>query len=548
MSFMAGFGSGFSDAFARGYTIEKQRQNDAFEKMYDNFEKNKTYLDEYKTQDAKDVASAKAILEQVPGMPKEALGEVYTKVKSLGYDAALKWAANVKLEKTGTLPVQTDAAMGGDQKGPAVENPYAPTAPKSAGGGVMDKIKGGLDQLKFKGDQNVYEGQIKRMQEATGLGRKEVEKILLMNKGGIPLDPEVEQASQNQFSITPNPNATSALDQTEVAKLANEVPNKMGKEVMDYRNKKNTLVSAVGDIGDMANVAEQTQGQVFAGAVGGVASFVQEVETNLKAGYGLITGNKDPEMDENIAAASGMAAGLRKQVDEQIKANPNAEVNVDGLIAQQEMLIKRAEESMVGQNINKLANARALMAMKSQLLAYKLATLYGQDGKAIAEGERKMFQAIAAGGNTTEKFVQNMSLLIGGEISKLQNQRKDLFNHPAVIGYETATKSKFPEQAMNQLIGGDVREDMMVDPRAKVAMEMMDQFNTLEVGPVGQPAPATGGAEVTPPPQGGTKLPHAQAVERLRQELLNGNEAAKEQFQAKFGYLPQFATQPQGNQ
>jgi hypothetical protein len=204
-------------------------------------------------------------------------------------------------------------------------------------------------------------------------------------------------------------------------------------------------------------------------------------------------------MDENIAETSGMASGLRKQVDEQVKANPSAEININGLIGQQEALIKRAEQSMVGQNVNNLANAKALMSMKAQLLAYKLAALYGQDGRAIAEGERQMFQAIAQGGNTTEKFVQNMSVLINGEINRLEGERNRLTNHSAIVGFENATGQKISNEAVQRLMGGDIRGDLMVDPRAKVAMEMMDKFNTLQVG--NTQAPQAGQAEVTPPPQ-----------------------------------------------
>jgi len=477
--FMAGFGSGFSSAFERGYAMEKAKQENTFEKMYKTFETNKSYLDEYKTQDAKDVQAAKAILSQTPGMPGEALGEVYQKVKSIGYDDALKWAKAVKLEKTGTIPQQTDAAM---DKGPQPSSVFAPVAPEAAGGGVMDKIKGGVDQLKYFGQKNVYEGQLKRMQEATGLPRKEVEKILALNKGGIPEDKEVAAASRNQFNAVPNPSAISPLDPTELAKMDAEIPNKMKDDVKDYRDREIQTASALGDISDMAKLVDQTEGAVLADGTSAFAQVLTGFAANVRAGVGLFS-NDSPV---------GQQAG-------QIREQALAGADIGSVIAAQEGLVgslqQQLEEEMktnVGVNIEKLSTARTLLEQKTQLLAYKLAAMSGQTGRDVAVAEQQMFAQLAQGGNTPDKFKQNMAVLMNSKIAELQHRHDNLRNHPALIGYETATKR--PYAGLEKIIGPNVMDKLKADPRAAEALGILEGYNNVNLND--KPAPG-----VTPPPQ-----------------------------------------------
>jgi hypothetical protein len=483
--FMAGFGSGFSSAFERGLAMEKAKQENTFEKMYKTFETNKSYLDEYKTQDAKDVQAAKAIMGQVPGMPGEALGEVYQKVKSLGYDDALKWAAAVKLEKTGTIPTQTDAAMNSG-KAPQGENVFAPVAPKSAGGGAMDKIKGGIDQLKYFGQKNVYEGQIKRMQEATGLGRKEVEKILTMNQGGIPMDAEVEAASRNQFQATPiEQGGQTMLDQVPVEKIweqRNKIFTAANEENTKLQGRKTNLTTLVGSVAENTRMAQENPAIITTYA-SGASQLLTAAKQEILSIMEITTGGGAKVNKDAAPAMAQRRTDIEKRIDD-------------------------LENLNVVDAAGKVARDKELFAQRKALDAYTLASMYAQDGRSLSEAERTLFQKMFDSDVDPAAYAQNMKELVNREIAITDMKSQEVDSRVGVTDFNTQIdNSKYKG---NKSFYVDFNTSTFTDDIKGTPTEEALAFINQGQAPSGTatPPPAAGttpppaeGAPVTPAPQ-----------------------------------------------
>lgn len=535
---MAGgsFARGFMATFPQSYAIEQQRKENAFEKMWNTWEKNEEHRNKARNESAKLESLAKNIASLNPELPEGAYTKVYDMLRS-----GMSEKQVVDLVQSGKWSVKPSEVPAGQVNTPDNVNPVdtqtaevmgtgqaaqmAPTEPQGMLGNIIsagkDMLAGGLPN----GEERRYNDSINRMAKQLGKSPEEIRSGL--QSGTIQEVPEEVTRMSGNFTVvpqevqiknsgaldpnSPNYNPMASMDPDEVAKARVKVASDMKDAIDEVNTQKTLLRSAYRDVSSVISIVEQTNGGVLSDTVAGMAQWVSSLDQAFKAGRGLFTGNSSG--NERVNSAYQQAQNIRESV---VSGNST----VDMAINQTEQLIGFLENSDAGKNITDLATARSLLDMKSQLLAYKLASLYGQDGRAVAEGERKMFIQIAQAGDSTEKFYQNMSILLNGEASRVEDLRSKLAENAAVIGYKTGYGEEYP--GLQAIMGSSVEDFIKEDPAALDTYNKLREYNNTNINQ--QPASAQQ-----------QTIPIEQAIEMYKQ---NPSEEMRQFFIEAYGKDP----------
>lgn len=255
----------------------------------------------------------------------------------------------------------------------------------------------------------------------------------------------------------------SEEERKDYIKLSNNVAKTSG----EYTNKVTAMTSMMRAAGSMGELVDQTGGAALSERAGGIAQYLQGWGADATTVY---------QMYENLKN-SGNTVG----------SDPDMTFKV------QEM--EKTIDQNISQGVSDIGTARALFEAKVKILAYKLASMQGQDGRALAEKERELFEKLAAGGNSPQKFHQNMANLIFSEIDNLRSEgnilNKNNVEIEAFQGAYNWPKPPFP-------VALSVDEIISEDPVLKAIHDKYSQYNTLAVRSSGS-APTQGNQKMGQP-------------------------------------------------
>lgn len=498
MSFMQGFGEGFSRTFNQTLAQNHERKQDAFRLFYNDYLDRKKERSNFEQEDTKRIKQAKALVEGT-GLPEGTWVKAYEWL-----DAGLPQDEVIKRLSTGTfgpsdLPAgQTNPAVMETQKalgqegiqGPvpgASPQPQVPPQQPQAVAQVAPKQSFIQDILNKDEDPNKYKdyalGQIGKY---TGLPPEAIDKVLTQAPersvtpemmAGMTFTPgpqerdlpqTVDKASaiydRAKRAFDTNPSAINkkrmedALTDLEAMKkpslevedrkYMNETPNTIQRayhqDKQKYEAQKVNTISMLRRADDMTSIIKQKP-EALAEWTAGAASLGVNLVQNIDAAIGLFKDSPN--------AAFSKVAQLEKQYQN--------EINKYG----------------AGKNIMDLETAKRLLDMNANIMAYNIGIAYGQDGRSFAEAERKMFIDMLKGGSKDQTFFQNLSLLVNGEVLRVKDVGDSLRNNSEVLEYN----ERFPNNKMALLVD-DIFDSIEVDPKAKKAMEFLAPYNNNNIG------------------------------------------------------------------
>lgn len=237
----------------------------------------------------------------------------------------------------------------------------------------------------------------------------------------------------------------------------------VSKQSEEYQNRVTSMTSLMRGAGDMATLVDQTGGAVLGQRVGNLSQYLQGWGTDLTSAFQLY---------ENL-----------KKTGNTVGANP------DDTFAVEEM--EKKINSVISQGVGDIGTARALFDAKVKILAYKIAAMEGQDGRGLAEVERQMFESIAEGGNSPEKFNQNMANIMFSRLNDLVSDRNVLNgNNIQIKAFQEAWGWSEPPFALAM----DPEQVIQSDPKLKAIYDRFAPYNNLNIRGAGTPdAKATGG-------------------------------------------------------
>lgn len=429
------FARGFMETFPKSFAMDQAKRENAFERMYSTFEKNRAALDEYKREDAKAIQAAKAIIQSTPGMPEGALKEVYEKVKAIGYDNTAKWASSVRITPSEVAPgqvnaptdstgAQTTAVFGEDTTNPSIANsptgsgtlpqeqytqPGGLPSQGPVGGGLLGKVGETLGGLRDRNQKNLYDSTMKRMASETGLPMDQVQQIMEINQGGIPQE-VLDASGGQQFQITPaDTTVQSPLDYMsgdEANKRRNAVLDKSQEKIINYNKKRGQMRTVTNSIYETSKII-QDDSAVLTDYVSGGASFLSNVQKEVSAFVDVFGSGGE--------RAPGAADAL---------GNKAAQL-------EQEYAVLASDK------VNRVANSKRLVELRTRIDAYTVASMLSQEGRSLAEDERKMFNDMLSPNTTVAGYKQNMYALISRLSEGLDQEGQALMQDGAVADWNT---------------------------------------------------------------------------------------------------------------
>lgn len=263
-------------------------------------------------------------------------------------------------------------------------------------------------------------------------------------------------------------------EQKALLKLGNDID----KPTQEFNNKVVALDSSLRIAGDLGTLVDNTGGAVTTR----LGSLAQLANT-----WGA----------EYVAANN--AYEEIKRSNKKVGENPELTLAIDDM--------DKKLTNMISQGVSDLGVASAIYEAKVKILAYKLAALQGQDGRNLAETERKIFEKIAQGsGGGTEKFNQNLGSILGEQIETLTSEAGIINKNIQQLGaFEQAFGWK-PDVmvAMNPM------EHIESDPRLKQIYTRFEPYLRIQ---------STGMPQSSPQPKGQMNTPDPVAVQTIEEAM-----------------------------
>lgn len=144
--------------------------------------------------------------------------------------------------------------------------------------------------------------------------------------------------------------------------------------------------------------------------------------------------------------------------------------------------LRSAETELMNGDMTDLGTQKSLMDVQRAMFAYYLAASVDQDGRNLAEPERKIFLEMASGGVTIDRFHQGMADILLPQIKNLDEEKKKLLDENAGVKTFEEIHGYIPDAVKTT----SVAEDLAVseDPAMKKARENLKQFErTYEISP-----------------------------------------------------------------
>lgn len=158
------------------------------------------------------------------------------------------------------------------------------------------------------------------------------------------------------------------------------------KPLADIRAKADNAKASVISASLMADMVKSTEGEVLKPVTSGVFQWA----------------------DRNIRDAATFAEKVNRAFSD---TKEGSEVKVDGEAPSYERLIQ-TQEWLKTMDPNDLGTRKALFETQKAIMAYRIGMAMGQEGRGLAETERKMFMEMASSGVGVDQFYQGMSNLL----------------------------------------------------------------------------------------------------------------------------------------
>lgn len=360
MSFMAGFGSAFSDTFRDARQVAAQEKQDAFRLSYQDYMQRRQQYDEWKREDGKNVNTAKSY-EKMYNLPEGSWGTIYDWVKQgQSSDQIQEWIQRGEFtaKQAATVPEAPnaqgiDAEMGqigmgqppqamAQVPGPQYQGTGAP-AKKGLFGGLLGQSKwNDPAEEGMSWEQKQSHRALNRVAGASGVDRSEVDRVMAgyqppeMPDTGVefsytPPAPEDTITGDNEVFIEFK-QAEYAMDPNDPASVRRYEHAKRSKEALEERKRLDAANEAAGKSGylnggtvilrDQAGQYVDTRqgrldssgqlvgldGQPFVDEEGNELVPFQENEEELKGKQAILKEIGKPLSDINSSAQGAKAA------------------------------------------------------------------------------------------------------------------------------------------------------------------------------------------------------------------------------------------------
>lgn len=471
MSFMSGFGEGFSRTFNQTLAANDQRKQDAFRIMYSDFLDRSKEKDKIAKNDQKNINLAKSLVEGIPGLPEGAWLTTYKWLNS-----GLDQETIIERLKTGKFNNKPSELPAGQI------NPATPETPAGQETQIQDQTQKIFNPFSREDQQKKIQSQVlSRISELTGLNPDQV-KMVLTKDYQSDITPEMIAGAPAYIPGMPTTDAPKTLSQAQIAydravqsgnkelqaaakkdldsikeasrydieqeqglKVPFEIAKDLRKPINEYNTSKNNMLSVVRHSGDLVNIVKDNPA-VLADRTANAATWIANLSNDVTAVIGLFDNPED------------------------MKAIGSAKKEVQTL----ENEYQKLQKSTVGKKIKSLETSRRLLEMKTKIMAYNLGIAYQQNGRAFSEAERSMFTEMAQGGTSPQTFFQNLSILVDNELQRVEDGASSLNNDVSVKMYN----EKFPDKAIGKVVTG-VYEDISKKPELQQTLDFLNQYRTF---------------------------------------------------------------------
>lgn len=209
-------------------------------------------------------------------------------------------------------------------------------------------------------------------------------------------------------SLSPEEQNSAKLMSPNQAKRVNEVVDKAGPEIKTLRNK---VISYEGSLASIDTIEALTRADN--------TLLTEWLNKANQSGSNFAEGAKN--MYQTVRDYTGVVDG-----EDSFASASDKLRSFIGSAAQQ--------LSSVTDEAQRKAIAGRIIDAQMTLLTYDIATLQGQDGRNLAEAERKVFADIMKGGATVDGFMANAANILAREVDKLDSSFRSIKEDPSIKG------------------------------------------------------------------------------------------------------------------
>lgn len=246
--------------------------------------------------------------------------------------------------------------------------------------------------------------------------------------------------------------------------LLESINTSLQKPMSEQTGRISAALGSVRTYNTMSDIVEKTEGAVLAPATSGLFKFSERWIQDATVAA---------EQANKMFATNGELPG---------------DSSLEGLQAQLEALKQSPDQS--------LGTQKGLFEVQKAIMAYQLGAAMGQDGRSLAEAERKLFTEMAAGGVTVERFHQGMADILFGNIRTLDQQTKLILENDMNVKQYVQTYRHAPGHINIEPITSQLANS--TDPELNGAWQRMQEFNRAAGMKLPQKTPGTPEETVTP--------------------------------------------------
>lgn len=239
-------------------------------------------------------------------------------------------------------------------------------------------------------------------------------------------------------------------------KLVSDINQSLEKDSRDLRNMENDFTGTVRSVAIMSDIIRKTNGAVLAPRAPYIFKKGQEWLKDMS-----VTANELTRLFTETKP--GEIVATREQYNQLLAAEARA---------------LREDPADIGAQIG-------LFDIQKAIFAYRLAASMGQEGRSLAETERKMFTEMAVSGITPDRFYQGMSDLLVPAARQIDDTGKAIYEGNDYLKQHLDDYGYIPERYSHKPISDKLSET--TDPELKEIWQQLGFFTRGQSE--GTPAP-----------------------------------------------------------